>query len=82
MFEKKKKTIPLATLYSNILGLCDIVLILAGLGQQTTSRQDQSADDSVSVSFNSFLCKEQLTNRGLFPACIGLQIKVKKILVN
>lgn len=44
---KKKKTIPLATLYSNILGLCDIVLILAGLGQQTTSRQDQSADDSV-----------------------------------
>lgn len=56
VFEKKKKTIPLATLYSNILGLCDIVLILAGLGQQITSRQDQSADDSVSVSFNSFLC--------------------------
>lgn len=81
MFEKKKDNFP-STLYSNILGLCDIVLILAGLGQQTTSRQDQFADDSVSVSFNSFLCKEQLTNRGLFPACIGLQIKVKKILVN
>lgn len=55
MFEKKEDNF-LSTLYSNILGLCDIVLILAGLGQQTTSRQDQSADDSVSVSFNSFLC--------------------------
>lgn len=55
MFEKKEDNSP-STLYSNILGLCDIVLILAGLGQQTTSRQDQSADDSVSVSFNSFLC--------------------------
>lgn len=46
VFEKKEDNSP-STLYSNILGLCDIVLILAGLGQQITSRQDQSADDSV-----------------------------------